>query len=98
MTQKIKLILLLGIVSGCKTNQTLIQRSDVAFENIKTNEVFFCQCGTGTLMYNSWVRDGVRNGWCDNTTKVYLVDSVTFKRIPRGLTLDKGGNSITLIK
>jgi hypothetical protein len=92
MTQKIKLILLLGIMSGCKTNQTLVQRSDVAFENIKTNEIYICKCGTGTTIYQTWM-----TGIYGDTTKVHLIDSVEFEVLSNKPTRIKN-NLLTINK
>jgi len=88
------LTLISGIMSGCASNHTLIQRSEIAFENIKTNEVYFCKCGMGPVVYNVWIKEGVENGWRDEKTKVYLVDSITFY----GPFLGKGGNLVALAK
>jgi hypothetical protein len=55
------LTLISGIMSGCASNHTLIQRSEIAFENIKTNEVYFCKCGMGPVVYNVWIKEGVEN-------------------------------------
>jgi hypothetical protein len=82
MKKMIFLLLVVGFISSCTTNKTLIQRSDVAIENVKTNEVYFCECGMGVVTYNMWIKEGVENGWVKKDMVVYLVDSTTFSKIP----------------
>jgi hypothetical protein len=81
MKKMIFLLLVVGFISSCTTNKTLIQRSDVAIENVKTNEVYFCECGMGVAVYDMWVNYGQENGWLKKDMVVYLVDSSTFSEM-----------------
>jgi hypothetical protein len=90
--KRIILILSVGIMSGCSNTRTLVQRSDVAFENIKTNEIYICKCGTGTTIYRTWM-----TGIYGDTTKVHLMDSVEFEVLSNKPTRIKN-NLLTINK
>jgi hypothetical protein len=88
MKKIIFLLLVVGFVSSCTTNKTLVQRSDVAIENVKTKEVYFCNCGTGTFAYGTWLKYGQGYGWFNDVAKIHLVDSIEFNQIPRKFALN----------
>jgi outer membrane lipoprotein-sorting protein len=88
MKKIIFLLLVVGFVSSCTTNKTLVQRSDVAIENVKTKEVYFCKCGTGTIVYDTWLKYGQGFGWFNDVAKIHLVDSTEFNQIPRKFVLN----------
>lgn len=77
--KKIILILVVGIMSGCKSNQTLVQLSEISIVKIhtkKVTELYIKDGDLGSSLYHAWM-EGV---W-GNKIKVHLVDSVKFRII-----------------
>lgn len=55
--KKIILILVVGIMSGCKSNQTLVRLSDIAVGEVKTEKVtklYIINSGFGPSLYKVW--------------------------------------------
>jgi P pilus assembly chaperone PapD len=77
--KKIILILVVGIMSGCKSNQTLVRLSEISVGKVETEKVtdlYIKNGGFGPFLYQAWM-DGI---W-GNNVKVHLVDSVKFRNM-----------------
>jgi P pilus assembly chaperone PapD len=75
--KKIILILVVGIMSGCKSNQTLVRLSEISVGKVETEKVtdlYIRNDGFGPFLYQAWM-EGI---WGKNV-KVHLVDSVKFR-------------------
>jgi hypothetical protein len=82
-----KLVLILvGIMSGCKSNQTLVQLSEISVAKVdkEVTELYISDGGIGPSLYQAWM-EGV---W-GNKIKVHLVDSAKFKIICKKTTSTK---------
>lgn len=75
--KKIILILVVGIMSGCKSNQTLVRLSEISVVKVDTKKVtdlYIRDGGFGPSLYHAWME-----GIWGNNIKVHLVDSNKFR-------------------
>jgi hypothetical protein len=72
--KKYFLILVVGIMSGCASNQTFIKHSDVAL--VKGNNLYILNEGQGPLIYRMW-----KKGCYGDSAKVHLVNTVRFNKL-----------------
>ncbi len=92
--KKYFLILVVGIMSGCASNQTFIKRSEVAIVSDDNKKLYICDKNQGPMIYRQWL-----TGVYGDSTKVLLVDTATFnkmckKSIPYNISR---GNGVTYI-
>jgi hypothetical protein len=76
--KKIKLILLMGIMSGCSYNRTLVRLSDISVGEVKTEKVtklYISNGGYGPSLYRTW-----ESGIYGKNIAV-LIDSVKFNEL-----------------
>jgi hypothetical protein len=74
--KKYFIILLVGIMSGCASNQTFIKHSDVTI--VKGNDLYISDEAQGPLIYRMW-----SSGCYGDSVKVHLVDTVTFNKLSK---------------
>lgn len=77
--KKYILILVVGIMSGCASNQTLIKHSDVVITS-GTGKVYICNCEIGRSIY--------QHCWNDSTSGRHaeLMDSTMFQELKQKAT------------
>lgn len=77
--KKYILILVVGIMSGCASNQTFVKHSDVVITS-RGGKVYICNCEIGRSIYE--------HCWSDSTkgTHAELTDSSTFQEMKKKAT------------
>jgi hypothetical protein len=70
------LILIIGVMSGCASNQTLVKHSDVVITS-RTGKVYVCNCDIGRPIYEYCWNDSLSGKHSE------LVDSTTFQELKR---------------
>jgi hypothetical protein len=77
--KKYILILVVGIMSGCASNQTLIKHSDVVITS-GTGKVYICNCDIGRTIYEHFWNDST------NSKRAELTDSAEFEMLKQKST------------
>jgi hypothetical protein len=78
-TKKIISIFIVVSMFGCKNNHSLVSFSDITvvkIESEKITDLYISDKGYGPYLYDTW-----RTGVYGNEIKVFLLDSVEFKKL-----------------
>jgi len=93
--KRIILILVVGIMSGCSSTQTLVRLSDIAVGEVKTDRVtklYIVNSGFGPSLYSVW-----ESGVYGKNIAV-LTDSVEFKALFNKSTRIQNSDLVTFNK